>query len=182
MSHSPRIEPLHPSRAEPEVAALLDRLPPLPHFHLLAHAQSTFAARLAYGDAMMSRLDLESTTQELVILRVAMHTSCEYIAVQHRAQATRIGTPTGAIAAVAERELRSPDLSRSELAILGLVDEMILTFGASPRRFAAARPYLTDRQLVEVGLVVERYLGLAILLNTLDVPASAAQPLTPMQP
>jgi alkylhydroperoxidase family enzyme len=178
-----RLEALPPGDADPEVRELLARLPALPHFTLLAHAQSAFAPRHAYGEALMRRLELPDVLRETAILRIAARTHCGYVAAQHHHAAVDVGMADSLVHAV--EHLDGPgagddELSSEQSVVIRLVDGMLLHYGADEAAVAAVRDALGARQLVELGLVVERYLGLCILLNSLAVPPAAAMKLTPV--
>jgi alkylhydroperoxidase family enzyme len=166
------IDDLPPADTEEELRVLLDRLPDLPHFRLLAHAQSAFGPRAVYGRTLMLDLELADCDQELVILRTAWRAHCEYVAVQHRSAAATAGLSPGQIAAAQTED--AAELTENQRALLRFVDGMVMEHGAQEAVVRDVADRYGPRQLVEAGLVVERYLGLAILLNSLRVTPAPA--------
>jgi 4-carboxymuconolactone decarboxylase len=166
------IDALPAAEAPPELRALLDQLPDLPHFRVLAHAQTAFGPRAAYGKTLMLELELPDREQELVILRTAWRARCEYIAVQHRSAAAAAGLAPSEIVSAQTEE--AAGLTGNQRALLRFVDGMVVNFGAQEGEVREVAERFGPRQLIEVGLVVERYLGLAILLNSLRVSPAAA--------
>ena len=60
------------------------------------------------------------------------------------------------------------------VAVLRVVDRLVLTHTATDAEFAALRGALDDRQIVELLLVVGFYLGLAVLINSVELDADPA--------
>lgn len=165
----------------PELRDLLDRLPDLPHFALLAHAESAFVPRLEYGRVLMRELSLSDDLREAVIVRVAAWARCDYVRVQHEEQGARAGLSPDQLAAAASGETgRLAD--EDQRAAVDFVSEMLQGPGASPAAVRRLVERVGERGLVEVGLVVERYLGLSLLLASLRVPAAPAADLIDVRP
>jgi 4-carboxymuconolactone decarboxylase len=163
-----RIDPVDPASLGTELRDLLERLPDLPHFGLLAHASTAFGPRLAYGRVLMRDLSLDDGSREAAILCVAGWTDCAYVIVQHRdvALAAEL-TPEEAGAALRGD---ADGLSRPVWqAVVRFVAEMLNRRGASAEAVADLRRQAGDRGVIETGLLVERYLGLCLLLNSLGI-------------
>jgi 4-carboxymuconolactone decarboxylase len=175
-----RIPPPDPASLPEEIREMLAALPDLSHFTLLAHAPGTFLPRLAYGEALMTTLALPDTVKELAIVRAATLAGCPYVQVQHVAAGRRAGVPDAKLAAASAPE---PDLSgfeHGEAAALRFVDEMLLRCGAGAAAVAEVLTCFDARQLVELALVVDRYYGLALVLNSLGLEAEAPRELPPV--
>jgi CoA:oxalate CoA-transferase len=171
----PRIRPPDPARLTPELRSALAALPPLPHFGVLAHAETAFLPRQAYGEALRCRLALPADLRELAILRTAHLTDCDYIVHQHRAPAAAAGLAGPAIEAALADPPDPATLTAPQAAVVGLVGEMVTRRAGGAAGVRAVLAHLTQRELVELCLVVERYLVLSVVLNTLGVaPGTAA--------
>jgi pimeloyl-ACP methyl ester carboxylesterase/alkylhydroperoxidase family enzyme len=164
-----RIEPPDRASLPAEVRAALEQMPNLIHFNLLAHASTTFMQRIAYGDTLRHQLDLPAKVRELATLRVTALVGCRYNEMWHRNLAAKVGADAGEILAVLRPELDRAAFAAPEAAALTFVDEMVNCRGAGSAAVAGVLAHFSERELVELGLVVDRYLGMSLLLNSLGV-------------
>jgi pimeloyl-ACP methyl ester carboxylesterase/alkylhydroperoxidase family enzyme len=164
-----RIGPPDRASLPTEVRSALERMPNLIHFNLLAHASSAFLQRIAYGETLRHRLTLPAKVRELATLRVTALAGCPYNEMWHRNLAAKVGADAGEILAVLRPELDPAAFAPPEAAALTFVDEMVNCRGAGPAAVAGVLAHFSERELVELGLVVDRYLGLSLLLNSLGV-------------
>ncbi|MEV5084027.1 hypothetical protein AB0K74_36300 [Streptomyces sp. NPDC056159] len=59
--------------------------------------------------------------------------------------------------------------SPAELAVLEMTTELVTTASLAPARLDRLREVLGDEQLLEVLMIINRWSGLALMINALDV-------------
>jgi len=80
-----------PKGAAQEVRELLDVLPDLHVFQMVAQAPTLLGPWFALGGAILASLELDPLLRELAILQVACTSGCEYERLQHGAIAVGVG-------------------------------------------------------------------------------------------
>lgn len=165
MSRLPYIDP---AAAAPVVRETLQALPDLHLFGMVGHAETLLLPWLGLGGALLSSLSLDPVLRELAILQVTASTGSDYERVQHEAIAAGVGVPAEAVAAVVDGRLDSPVLA-DHSAVLRVIEELVCTHTTSAAGMAALRADLSDRQSVEVLLLVGYYLGIAVLAAAVDL-------------
>lgn len=131
-----------------------------------------FRAWLPFAGALLLQGELPRPDTELVILRTASNCRCLYEWEQHVGLASRAGldavhiesVPEGATAAV---------WSPRQRALLGAVDELHTDRTLTPATTAHLERILSQRELIELCLLVGHYEMLAMLLNTRRVEPDA---------
>jgi AhpD family alkylhydroperoxidase len=141
-------------------------MPPLNLFRMVANAPSALREFLRYGGVLLSDLELDPVLRELAILRVAARTGCEYERTQHEQIAAAVGASRDRIAA-ALAPGAMPE-GRDGL-VLAFVDEAVDAHGASAETAQALERALGPRGVVELLLVVGHYLGIAVLVKSVDL-------------
>ena len=112
---------------------------------------------------------------ELVILRVAHNSDCEYEWRQHVRLATAAGLESDEI----ERVRRGPgeaSWSRRQRLLLRAADELHVERTISDSLWAELRPLYSDRELIELCMLVGHYEMLAMTLNALGVEPDRLRP------
>jgi AhpD family alkylhydroperoxidase len=164
-----RIPYVDPAAAPEPVRQVLDALPPLNIFRVLAHAETAFRPGMAYGGAILSSLELDPALRELAILRVAKLAEAEYEWVQHVPIALAVGATREQIAAIESGAIADPSLPAGWQAALELVTEVVEQPRPGAGTVAQASEHLPPRQLVELVLAAGWYRGLAALMNVVDI-------------
>jgi AhpD family alkylhydroperoxidase len=142
--------------------------PPPNLFTTLARHRRLFRRWLAFAGALMPGGSLPREDTELVILRVAHNTGCEYEWRHHERLAALAGLTTAEI----ERARQGPDASgwsQRQAHLLSAVDELHGEGTLSGALWAQLRPLYSDPQLIELCMLVGHYEMLAMTLNTLAV-------------
>lgn len=136
-------------------------------FTTLARHRSIFRKWLRFAGALMPGGKLPRDESELVILRVAHNTGCEYEWRHHE----RLGTQAGLSAEEIERVKLGPDADWPErrASLLRATDELHADTRISDGTWAELRPSLSDEELIELCLLVGHYEMLAMTLNSLEV-------------
>ena len=170
---SPRIEPGSPSeigRLNSGITRVLGAAtggPPPNLFTTLARHRGIFRKWLRFAGALMPGGRLPRNESELVILRVAHNTGCEYEWRHHE----RLGAEAGLQAEEIERVRAGADAGWSprRAALLRATDELHEQRKISDPTWNELRPFMSDEDLIELCLLVGHYEMLAMTLNSLEV-------------
>jgi alkylhydroperoxidase family enzyme len=139
-------------------------------YRALANAERVFTGWMKAGRAALTSPVLSARLRELVILRVGYLMDSPYEIAQHTTVAARAGLSASQIAALAPAaDLATGGFEDTELAVLGLITELIQTKNVGAESFEQVRRALGDEATVEVLMLVNRWTGLALMLNALDV-------------
>jgi AhpD family alkylhydroperoxidase len=153
-------------------------------YRALANAEKVFAGWMLAGRAVLTSPVLPVRLRELVVLRTAYLMDCPYELGQHRDVARTAGVDSGEINAItSESDWQEADFNPIELAVLHLTTELLTTRGVSAAVFDQVHAALGSEATVEVLMVINRYSGLALMLNALevDLDESARLPIPPRQ-
>jgi alkylhydroperoxidase family enzyme len=165
----------YPDPMQPAVADVLAHLPDLHLFRILGHAETALMPWLSLGGALLSTLSLEPVLRELVILQVAAATGADYERIQHEAIAADLGVGPAVLAAIREGRLDDEPGVTEHAAVLHVVERLVRSHTATESEFTMLHGQLDQRQIVELLMVVGFYLGLAVLINAVELdPDSAA--------
>ena len=151
-------------------------------YRALANADKVFTGWMVAGNAALTSPVLPTRMRELVVLRTAHLMSCAYELGQHRDVARTAGVSGDEIDAVlSERDWQTTAFGPTELAVLQLTTELLKTRSVSAGTFDRVHRALGSQACVEVLMVINRYAGLALMLNALDVDLdeSARLPIPP---
>jgi 4-carboxymuconolactone decarboxylase len=158
----------------PAAAAAVDMFPVrLNVMRAACHAPTLLPPFMSMAKALWGELLLAPRRRELLVLLVAQHTGCTYEAAQH--------TPAALAAGLSDAELRRlaadggdgwPDPAEAQLLQAGreLLDGCTLAADTVQR----LREHVSDREIVEVVLLIGYYRMVAGLLNALEVEIDAA--------
>ncbi|MBU6337445.1 MAG: carboxymuconolactone decarboxylase family protein [Acidobacteria bacterium] len=155
------------SGLSPQTLETLEALPDIGIFRLLSQADGSFAPFAAFTASLWNDAELSPRRRELVILLVARLAGCEYEWFQHEPVARMCDITDGEIAAL--RELDLATFGDEERAMLELARTTFDRGRPSDAELAAARQALSDREVIELQLVVAVYAGLAAIMNGLDL-------------
>lgn len=139
-------------------------------YRALANAERVFSGWMTAGRAALTSPVLSARLRELVILRVGYLMDSPYEIAQHRSVAERAGVTPAQIAAVASAsDLGTGGFDDGELAVLRLTTELVQTKKVDGELFERVRSALGDEATLEVLMLINRWTGLALMLNALDV-------------
>ncbi len=136
-------------------------------FTTLARHRGIFRKWLRFAGALMPGGSLPRNESELMILRVAHNTDCEYEWRHHE----RLGAQAGLTLEEIERVKLGADggWSPRRSALLRAADELHADRRISDEVWDQLRPHFSDEELIEVCLLVGHYEMLAMTLNSLEV-------------
>ena len=174
-----RIPYVDPERAPERVRQTLEQLPAkLNVFRMMAHAETLFPHWVRLGGAILGRSKLSPRLRELVILRVARRSGCDYEWTQHVPIAKGCGIDDAQIAALAADRDDAPGFGDEDRLVLRVTDEAIRDVRLPEATFAEATRRFSHREIVELLMTVGFYRGLAMVLEStavdVDPPAGTA--------
>jgi AhpD family alkylhydroperoxidase len=153
-------------------------------YRALANAEKVFTGWMLAGQAALTSKVLPVRLRELVVLRTAYLMDCAYELGQHRDVARTAGLTHDEInAVVSESDWQAAGFSPTELAVLHMTTELLTTRSVTAEVFDQVHNALSSEVTVEVLMVINRYSGLALMLNALDVDLdeSARLPIPPVR-
>jgi AhpD family alkylhydroperoxidase len=138
-------------------------------YRALANADKVFTGWMVAGNAALTSSVLPTRLRELVVLRTARLMDCAYELGQHRDVARTAGVNIDEIEALSEKNWQTYPFDLTEVAVLQLTTELLTTRNVSSETFDRVHRALGSEASVEVLMVINRYAGLALMLNALDV-------------
>lgn len=139
-------------------------------YRALANAEKVFTGWMLAGDAALTSTVLPLRLRELVVLRTAQLMDCPYELGQHRDVAQTAGVTAAEINAIlSDSDWRTGYFDGTELAVLTLTTELLTSRTVSAPVFDDVHRALGPEATIEVLMVINRYSGLALMLNALDV-------------
>lgn len=158
-------------KTSPEVREMLSRLPGrVGIFEMMAHAETVLKPLMKLGGTFLGKLQLDPLLRELVILHAVNIEGGEYEWVQHVPVVLALSGTQAQIDALRAGDDQAACFNDGQKAALRLTREVVANVRASEATLAAARPYLSEREIVELILVAGFYIMLARLTETLDIP------------
>jgi AhpD family alkylhydroperoxidase len=139
-------------------------------YRALANAENVFTGWMVAGRAALTSPVLPARLRELVILRIGYVMNCPYEVAQHTAVARATGINDRDIVALgSESDWETGDFSGLERVALRLTTELLTTRRVAAALFEEAHRALDSEGTVEVLMLINRWAGLALMLNALDV-------------
>jgi AhpD family alkylhydroperoxidase len=139
-------------------------------YRALANAENVFTGWMVAGRADLTSPVLPARLRELVILRTGYLMDCPYEIAQHTAVARAIGISDREITAlVSELGTAAADFNELERVVLDLTTELLTTRGLAAALFDEAHQVLGSERTIEVLMLINRWSGLALMLNALNV-------------
>lgn len=160
--------PLQENLSEATSGAL-ERMPGLNIFRMLAHADAALVPFLRMTGALWTASELSPARRELAILLVARLTGAEYEWQQHVSIALASGVTDAQVAAIETGHAGSPALDDSEHSLLALTAAIVEGPRAEDEVMETALEHLTEREVVELHLVVGTYVMLARVMTNLEL-------------
>jgi AhpD family alkylhydroperoxidase len=139
-------------------------------YRALANAEKVFTSWMMAGDAALRSPVLPRRLRELIVLRTAYLMDCAYELGQHKDVAQTVGIDSDSNDALtSESDWQTGDFDPTELAVLNLTTELVTTRRVAAPLFASVHTALGSQATMEALMVINRYSGLALMLNALDV-------------
>lgn len=146
-------------------------------YRLMLHSPAAAMAWYEQNSSLRWETELDGFLRELVILRVAVVTGCEYVRRVHAGvYAQEEGFTPAQIDALGRREARWDDDAAPEAALfdprlraaLAYMDSMTRHVTVPDPVFAALKPHFDERQIVELTMLVAAYNMLTRVLTALE--------------
>ena len=178
-----RLQPLNPAAWDPALGDVRRRMgQPLNIHGVIARHPELMASYAPLREHVVTSSSLDAGDRELVILRVAHRTACNYEWRHHVVRGRKAGLDDVRIARVREGSEASGWSGRESL-LLRAVDEMLDGSEIGPETLDALDGVFSDRQILDIVFTVGVYLIMSTLLKTARVPLEAGfdddTPLTP---
>jgi alkylhydroperoxidase family enzyme len=170
----PRIAPARPRELRPlartvaEIAGRVTGGGPPNILTTLGQHPRLFRAWLRYSARLMPFGSLPRRDTELVILRVAWQCRSAYEWQQHVSIALRVGLTPEEVAGVAEGS-SAGGFTERQRALLAVSDELIGQRALSDATWSAVQASLSDREAIELCLLIGHYQGLASAIGGLGI-------------
>lgn len=177
-----RIAYRDPADMTPQARELTNARGNLNVYRTLANAEKVFTGWMVAGDAALTSPTLPTRLRELVVLRTAHLMDCAYERGQHRDVARTVGVTSDEIDVIlSDTDWQTAPFDETEMAVLRLTSELLTTRSVTADAFDRVHRPLGSAATVEVLMVINRYAGLALMLNALDVDLdeSARLPIPP---
>jgi AhpD family alkylhydroperoxidase len=167
--------PLLGEHATPDIAALVAKIRGARggqlhvFYRALLHTPGLASAWFDFNNAVRFQTGLDDRVRELVIMRVAALTGCDYVWKVHE---TQYAAPAGVTPQQVEalRDWRKSGLFGSEeTALLAYVDAMTRDVTVAEDVFKSLREHYSEREVVETTVLVAAYNMHTRLLKALDI-------------
>lgn len=172
-----RIAPLPMSEMREDWLQILKKLPgaglkgknsPINVFGTLMYSPAIFGPFLDYWVTSKLKMSLSVREQELVILRMGFHYSCEYVWKHHVPVALEFGATGAEIETIQNHEI-PPVFSARESALLMLTDEMTRHRTIRDEAWSEWSPELSRQDIIDLIYLVSQYVFFSLLNNSIRV-------------
>ncbi|MGZ6693039.1 MAG: carboxymuconolactone decarboxylase family protein, partial [Solirubrobacteraceae bacterium] len=170
----PRIAPARPQQLRPlarivaEIAGRVTPGGPPNIFTTLGQHPRLFRAWLRYSAHLMPFGQLPRRDTELVILRVAWQCRSAYEWHQHVPIALRVGLSPDVVAGVADSP-PGEGFTQRQRTLLAASDELLARRALSDATWSAVQSMLSDREAIELCLLIGNYQGLTSAIGGLGI-------------
>ena len=174
-SSQARIPPLADDERDDAVRDLLAALRPNPDgpelniFPTLARHPDLFKAWLPFGGYLLVNGELPARDRELLTMRTALNCRSDYEWGQHVPIAVTAGLTEGEVARIGTGDPDDPDWAPFDAALLRAADELHADSRISDATWAVLMSRYSDRQVIELCMLVGQYHLVAFALNSLGV-------------
>jgi 4-carboxymuconolactone decarboxylase len=173
----PRLIPHKMDDMKPEWLDILKRIPgeglkgkfaPVNVLGSLMYNPDTLGPFLDYWVTSKQKMGFSVREQELVILRMGYHYSCDYVWKHHIPVAIEFGVNQNEIDGLKSSNI--PDIYPArEKAILELTDEMMNHRNVSDTSWRRYKTYLTDAEIIDLISLISQYVLFALTNNVIRV-------------
>jgi AhpD family alkylhydroperoxidase len=154
-----------------QVSGRVAGTPPPNLFLTLGRHRALFRGWLRFAGRLMPGGKLPRRETELVILRVAHLRDCRYEFDHHRHLAVRAGVTPSDIAAITSvtADPAGPTWSDRERVVVATVDALVARHDLDDDEWGRLRAHLTEREVIELVLLIGHYEMLATTITTLRI-------------
>jgi alkylhydroperoxidase family enzyme len=162
-----------PTDLPEDVREYLADFPPDPMVRMMAHSVATVRLFIQQAMIQFTDLRLSARRRELATLTVAACIDCAFIAAEHTPMSAKAGVSDSVRDIISRKDFDNPALDPQDRAFLKFAAEVVERPRVSDEVFAAAREFLSDREIVELIQVCGYYWSFGRIATTLDVPIPA---------
>jgi 4-carboxymuconolactone decarboxylase len=138
-------------------------------YKLLLHSPDIAMSWLALNSAVRWESQISDGLRELAIIRIARLNGVDYIVRDHvPSQAVKAGLTAAQCEALAQWE-QSPLFDAEQRAVLAYADAMTLEVAVPDRIFAAVKACFTERQIVDLTVLIGAYNMQTRVLRALQI-------------
>lgn len=174
-----RIPYPQPELLDEEARKIMAGVPPINALRMLSHSGPVLAGFSAFGHRILYDLQIDPVLREMAIVRVGHLSHSAYELAQHNRFIADLGVSAEKIAALGT-DIRHPAFTDAERALLAFTDDIVANVRASDAILSELRRHFSDRQVVELIMVVGCYRMLSTMLETcgveIEAPGSVEQP------
>ncbi len=159
----------------PELAGLIDKIRGarggrlINIYRLMLHSPALAAAWFELNQAVRYGTEIDGRSRELVVMRVAILNRCDYVLATHASTyALKEGLTKEQVDALAEWH-SSRLFTEQQRALLRYVDAMTRAIDVAEETFAELRKHHSERQVVELTMLVGAYNMLTRVLIALKI-------------
>lgn len=132
---------------------------------LLGNHPRLSSAWLGFNATLLEDTEIGARERELLILRVAWRTGCDYAWAEHHSLALRAGLRDDEVQAI-RGDAEASTWTPRDKALLRAVDEMVDTHRISDATWKLLTPSHDQRQLLEILFVIGAYICLTLVMNS----------------
>ncbi|HEX4203267.1 MAG TPA: MmgE/PrpD family protein [Ktedonobacteraceae bacterium] len=169
---TPRLNAPDPHSMPAEVARYLADLPSDPLFTMLSHAVTVIRPQLEVARAIYTSLQLPARVRELAILVLAHEAGSDFVWDQHVPISEAAGVSDKIRQLIRRGDYRHDTLSEHDSTILRLTASIVSGPSVPDELFSAARAILSEREVVELLLVIGYYWTISRMSTVLDLQAT----------
>ncbi len=130
----------------------------IPVYGLLLNSPELALSWMQFLNAVRWKIKLSSRLREMVILRVALHNKSEYVIEVHRKNFTEAdGLSHAECDALLKKKIPQGIFNTEEMSVVSYVDQLTLKAQVDDEVFAAVKAHLSDRQMVELSVLIGAY-------------------------
>ena len=164
------LQPLDPEAWDPALLEVRRKIgQPLNIHGVIARHPELMANYAPLREHVVRSSSLDAGERELIILRVAHRTACDYEWRHHVVRGRKAGLDDDRIARVREGS-GAPGWSREESLLLRAVDDMLDASEIGPETLGAMDGVFSDKQILDIVFTVGVYFIMSTLLKTARVP------------
>jgi alkylhydroperoxidase family enzyme len=156
------------ARADQYLTGAPDAPPIPPILELFARHPRVGAPWLSFSAALLDEGSLGDRDRELLILRVAFRTECEYLKAQHVPMARASGLGPTQLEAVGDFQVHDPWGERDQ-SLLEAADQLISQHTVEDSTWDRLAESFDEQQLLEILFVVGSYTCLSMVLNAVGL-------------
>jgi len=169
------LEPLGHDKADEAQREVLELLPPLKLFRIMAHAPQAAIGFATHGAKILYETRLNPQWRELVILTVAHRVESAYEVHEHERIAREVGCSDEKISDLHELDRldESSALTSEEKTLAAFALQMVDHRSPDDTTYAAVAELLSPQELVELVLCIAFYQGAALFMSTFGIEPEA---------